>query len=477
MATKRAVLIVCAYFCCVMVVEAESMRKSRTAAIAHLPNLAKAGANIDHYKQEDDEPRAATREGLEAYRCYIFLQGLHCVGNQLTVARRDGVDEWFTQHSQDELKELLGVARDCRQLAGALKFDSEFGSWDELELFFSGQTRAVPCFDYFGFTAQATKLIANLNAIYASLNATPTEKAYKTIGLAADSPDVTFNPANTPAATISQSGVYRFLSNLTYARTGANSDAIRITSDNVVLDLAGFTLMLSDTAGVYPNNGVSIVASKQITIKDGTIVSDATGTPTHSSGTIGINLDGTSQEVTIENLICGKHETCVQMQQGAASYRGYNVMRNCSIVDADNYGVDCQVWAVIFDRGVVAVDNTDLASEGALQIPGTGQVLARDSLFELAAVGAGIVRIHSASGLSSLALSCAVLDNANTGLFSGGGAAPANRLVAANCYGRGNVSNGDYYIGGNNTLEVAASQAPSNTTSGTFWRSIGTTSP
>src|SRR2546430_8976393 len=69
------------------------------------------------------------------------------------------------------------------------------------------------------------------------------------------------------AGTISQAGSYYLTSNL----TSASGATLTISSDNVTLDLNGFTISSSGTSVSPPDSGISIGAVKNIKVHNGRV--------------------------------------------------------------------------------------------------------------------------------------------------------------------------------------------------------------
>jgi WD40 repeat protein len=95
-----------------------------------------------------------------------------------------------------------------------------------------------------------------------------------------------------PQLTITEAGVYRLGSDITYNPTNTNDDIILINSSNVMLDLAGYTL--SQGNSVAGLTGIEVAANTSNVYITNGVISNLTGTA--------LAVDGGCSRIFIENI-------------------------------------------------------------------------------------------------------------------------------------------------------------------------------
>ena len=167
--------------------------------------------------------------------------------------------------------------------------------------------------------------------------------------------------------TISQSGSYRLMGNLTVS--GMNTTAIQITADSVTLDLNGFSIIgpvvcaSRPTACPAPGKGIGVQAvGDQILGPQGVRVLNGS---VHGMGLMGIWMtgDGTSVErVNAYNNAGGGISVAGSVVESAANHNGSFGMialkaRDCTVVENAGDGI-------LLDAGGVAAGNVSSLNGG-----------------------------------------------------------------------------------------------------------------
>ncbi len=143
-------------------------------------------------------------------------------------------------------------------------------------------------------------------------------------------PGIDIAPSGT--ITISRPGSYHLADNLTVS----SGDGIAVKSDNVTLDLLGFSILTTTAGG--SGSGISITGSKNVTVKNGRIASGYTFNGTTFTGngfTYGIHIIENSGNVFLNHL-------SVRGVQSHGMYGGPDeniVVESCTVDVAGGQGI------------------------------------------------------------------------------------------------------------------------------------------
>lgn len=174
-------------------------------------------------------------------------------------------------------------------------------------------------------------------------------------------PRIPISLADLPLS-ITQPGSYYLTESINYTPTSGH--AISIDSDNVTLDLMGFTISGTDATSV---NGITAWARHNIEIRNGTVRDFAHGISESSDGSNyrimnvrslsnlrrGINLNGTGHTVsgcTVSDnedvgIFCGENSSVIGSRAVTSKYQGIRVMDNgtvkeCTAIDNGSRGIE-----------------------------------------------------------------------------------------------------------------------------------------
>jgi len=274
---------------------AKSMCQVAVGAASAGINLKDVGPRITTEDPCAKYPRLATPAERKVHECLRMLDLLW----QIDCALNGPGDRTIGDKKLDP-----HVVRECQQIGTRFGLDGmDDVNWDQLEAAVKGDmpTRAVPYFDIVGFTKNLNTIIAGLNEIKNDVAAIPDPVfCYQTIG------DADINPDGlTIDGTTNPKGVYRLKENVTY--TGTTNPAISVTTDDVVIDLGGYTLR-----GTGANvDGVNISGSR-VMVKNGRI--DYTGQSTNSTSCV--QIVGTDAIVRDVILTRGYHGCRLHAERG-----------------------------------------------------------------------------------------------------------------------------------------------------------------
>jgi hypothetical protein len=121
---------------------------------------------------------------------------------------------------------------------------------------------------------------------------------------------------------ITQPGSYRLSANLVV--TGLNTDGIDIDSDNVTLDLNGFTI--SGPGTLSTAKGI-VSANQNITIKNGFVTGFKEGIFLTGSGSLSDLIVSSNGDVGVTAVSCGFLDTCTGVFSFEASQNGFVIVR------------------------------------------------------------------------------------------------------------------------------------------------------